>query len=89
MSETNIENNMISEEDLEKAAGGLKITKGTLKKALLAAGALAIAGVGGYYISKNGSDGYWTSDELKNIRKGWHNMNVKEGAEIEAENVDF
>lgn len=55
MSETNIENNMISEEDLEKAAGGLKITKGTLKKALLAAGALAIAGVGGYYICKNGS----------------------------------
>ena len=55
MSETNIENNMISEEDLEKAAGGLKITKNTLKKALLAAGALAIAGVGGYYISKSGS----------------------------------
>ncbi|MDO4476974.1 MAG: hypothetical protein Q4B93_03335 [Clostridia bacterium] len=55
MSETNIENNMISEEDLEKAAGGLKITKNTLKKALLAAGALAIAGVGGYYICKNGS----------------------------------
>ena len=55
MSETNIENNMISEEDLEKAAGGLKITKNTLKKALLAAGALAIVGVGGYYICKNGS----------------------------------
>lgn len=55
MSETNIKNNMISEEDLEKAAGGLKITKNTLKKALLAAGALAIAGVGGYYICKNGS----------------------------------
>ena len=55
MSETNIENNMISEEDLEKAAGGLKITKGTLKKALLAAGALAVAGIGGYYICKNGS----------------------------------
>ena len=46
---------MISEEDLEKAAGGLKITKGTLKKALLAAGALAVAGIGGYYICKNGS----------------------------------
>ena len=55
MSETNFENNMISEEDLEKAAGGLKITKNTLKKALLAAGALAIVGVGGYYICKNGS----------------------------------
>ena len=55
MSETNIENNMISEEDLEKAAGGLKINKSTLKKALLATGALAIAGVGGYYICKNGS----------------------------------
>lgn len=55
MSETNIENNMISEEDLEKAAGGLKITKNTLKKALLAAGALAVAGIGGYYICKNGS----------------------------------
>ena len=84
MSETNIENNMISEEDLEKAAGGLKITKGTLKKALLAAGALAIAGAGGYYISKNGSDG-----ERKDIRKGWNNMNVKEGGRIEVENVDF
>ena len=46
---------MISEEDLEKAAGGLKITKNTLKKALLAAGALAVAGIGGYYICKNGS----------------------------------
>ena len=55
MSETNFENNMISEEDLEKAAGGLKITKDTLKKALLAAGALAVAGIGGYYICKNGS----------------------------------
>ena len=58
MSETNIENNMISEEDLEKAAGGLKITKNTLKKALLAAGALAIAGVGGYYICKNDSESF-------------------------------
>ena len=55
MSETNIENNMISEEDLEKAAGGLKITKNTLKKALLATGALAVAGIGGYYICKNGN----------------------------------
>ena len=89
MSEKNIENNMISEEDLEKAAGGLKITKGTLKKALLAAGALAIAGVGGYYISKNGSDGDWTPIELKYIEKGWNNMNVKEGGGIEVENVDF
>ena len=89
MSETNIENNMISEEDLENAAGGLKITKGTLKKALLAAGALAIAGVGGYYISKNGSDGDWTPIELKYIEKGWNNMNVKEGGGIEVENVDF
>ena len=52
MSETNIENNMISEEDLEKAAGGLKINKSTLKKALLATGALVVAGVGGYYICK-------------------------------------
>ena len=56
MQETNFENNMISEEDLEKAAGGLKITKGTLKKALLAAGALAVAGIGGYYICKNGKE---------------------------------
>ena len=55
MSETNFENNMISEEDLEKAAGGLKLDRSTLKKALLAAGALAIAGTGGYYISKSGS----------------------------------
>ena len=55
MSETNFENNMISEEDLEKAAGGLKINKSTLKKALLATGALVVAGVGGYYICKNGS----------------------------------
>ena len=55
MSETNFENNMISEEDLEKAAGGLKINKSTLKKALLATGALAVAGIGGYYICKNGS----------------------------------
>ena len=46
---------MISEEDLEKAAGGLKINKSTLKKALLATGALAVAGIGGYYICKNGS----------------------------------
>ena len=52
MSETNIENNMISEEDLEKAAGGLKITKDNLKKALLATGALAVAGVGAYYVYK-------------------------------------
>ena len=58
MSETNIENNMISEEDLEKAAGGLKITKNTLKKALLATGALAVAGVGGYYICKNDSKSF-------------------------------
>lgn len=55
MQETNFENNMISEEDLEKAAGGLKINKSTLKKALLATGALAVAGIGGYYICKNGS----------------------------------
>lgn len=55
MSETNFENNMISEKDLEKAAGGLKINKSTLKKALLATGALVVAGVGGYYICKNGS----------------------------------
>ena len=52
MSETNIENNMISEEDLEKAAGGLKITKGTLIKALLATKLLAVAGVGAYYVYK-------------------------------------
>ena len=55
MSETNIENNMISDEDLEKAAGGLKMNKNTLKKALLAAGAIGLAGAGGYYICKNGS----------------------------------
>ena len=89
MSETNIENNMISEEDLEKAAGGLKITKGTLKKALLATGALVVAGVGGYYICKNGSDGYWTLDKLKDIRKGWNNMNEKEGGKIKLEKVDL
>ena len=52
MQETNIENNMISEEDLEKAAGGLKMNKNTLKKALLAAGAIGLAGAGGYYICK-------------------------------------
>ena len=77
MSETNIENNMISEEDLEKAAGGLKITKGTLKKALLAAGALAIAGVGGYYISKNGKENeyeYWTPENMDDLREKLNNQ---------------
>ena len=52
MAETNLEKNIISEADLEKAAGGLKLDKSTLKKALIGAGVLAAgAGVaaGGYY----------------------------------------
>lgn len=62
MAETNMERNLISEEDLEKAAGGLKISSSTLKKGLIAAGVLATAGAtaaGGYYIynkKKGGSD---------------------------------
>ena len=77
MSETNIENNMISEEDLEKAAGGLKITKGTLKKALLAAGALAVAGIGGYYICKNGKENEyenWTPENMDDLREKLNNQ---------------
>ena len=52
MAETNMEKNIISEADLEKAAGGLKLDKSTLKKALIGAGVLAAgagAAVGGYY----------------------------------------
>ena len=53
MAETNMEKNIISEADLEKAAGGLKLDKSTLKKVLIGAGVLAAgagAAVGGYYI---------------------------------------
>lgn len=48
-----MEKNIISEADLEKAAGGLKMDKSTLKKSLIAAGVLAAGagvGVGGYVI---------------------------------------
>lgn len=47
------EKNIISEEALEKAAGGLHLNKDTLKKCLIAGGVLAAAGaagVGGYYL---------------------------------------
>ncbi len=53
MAETNLEKNIISEADLEQAAGGLKLDKSTLKKALIGAGVLAAgagAAAGGYYI---------------------------------------
>ena len=63
MAETNLEKNIISEADLEKAAGGLKLDKSTLKKALIGAGVLAAgAGVaaGGYvaynHYNKKGKD---------------------------------
>lgn len=52
MAETNMEKNIISEADLEKAAGGLKLDRSTLKKALIGAGILAAgagAAAGGYY----------------------------------------
>ena len=57
-----MEKNIISEADLEKAAGGLKIDKSTLKKGLIAAGVLAAGtgvGVGAYviYNKKKGSKG--------------------------------
>ena len=55
MEEKNMEKNIISEEDLEKAAGGLKLDKSTLKKALIGAGVLA-AGAGvaaGVYYAYN------------------------------------
>ncbi len=53
MAETNMEKNIITEADLEKAAGGLKISSSTLKKGLIGAGILAAgagAAAGGYYI---------------------------------------
>lgn len=53
MEEKNMEKNIISEEDLEKAAGGLHVSRGTLKKCLIAGGVIAevgTAGVGGYYL---------------------------------------
>lgn len=57
-----MEKNIISEEDLEKAAGGLSISSSTLKKGLIATGVLAAgagAAAGGYFIinKKKGSKG--------------------------------
>ena len=51
---SDMEKNIISEADLEKAAGGLKIDKSTLKKSLIAAGVLTAGvglGVGGYIVA--------------------------------------
>ena len=38
MDETNIENNVVSEEDLEKVAAGLNISAESLRNALIVAG---------------------------------------------------
>ncbi len=49
-----MEKNIISEADLEKAAGGLKISPETLKKGLISLGILTAGaglGVGGYIVT--------------------------------------
>ena len=51
---SDIEKNIISEADLEKAAGGLKMSPGTLKKGLISLGILTAGaglGVGGYIVT--------------------------------------
>lgn len=70
MSEKELKNGIISEEALEKIAGGLKIDKESLKKyakkagiAIVSAGAIAAAG---YYGGK--AAGFWENNG-RNVKK--------------------
>ena len=60
MDETNIENNVVSEEDLEKAAAGLNITVEALRDALLVAGVSVVGAT---------AMGIWALDYINKNKK--------------------
>ena len=73
MEEKNMEKNIISEEDLEKAAGGLHLNKDTLKKCLIAGGVLlgaAAVGAGGYYVYNKKKDSEQANEDWESTPTG-------------------